>query len=62
MAEQLSLVPTMKSTFRLPAELHQRLKIRAVQENRPIADLLIDAIELYLSRVEAAHDESTRSS
>ena len=48
MAEQLLLVPMIKSTFRLPAELYQRLKIRAVQKNRPVADLLIDAIELYL--------------
>jgi predicted DNA-binding protein len=61
MAEQLALVPTMKSTFRLPMELHQRLKIRAVQESRPIADVLIDAVELYLSRVEITHDKSTRS-
>jgi len=60
MAGQLSLIPTMKSTFRLPAELHQRLKIRAVQENRPIADLLIDAIELYLSSVETTHDQPRR--
>jgi predicted DNA-binding protein len=50
MAEQLHLVPTMKSTFRFPTELHQRLKIRAVQENRPIADVLIDAVELYLAQ------------
>jgi len=57
MAEQLPLVPTMKSTFRLPTELHQRLKIRAVQESRPIADLLIDAVELYFSRPEPRHDE-----
>jgi predicted DNA-binding protein len=57
MAEQLPLVPTMKSTFRLPTELHQRLKIRAVQENRPIADLLIDAIELYLSKFGSADDD-----
>jgi len=57
MAEQLPLVPTMKSTFRLPTELHQRLKIRAVQENRPIADLLIDAIELYLSKLGSADDD-----
>lgn len=49
MAEQLSLIPTVKSTFRLPSELYRRLKITAVQEGRPIADLLIDAIELYLS-------------
>jgi predicted DNA-binding protein len=61
MAEQLTLVPTMKSTFRLPVTVHRRLKIRAVQEDRPIADVLIDAVELYLSRVETTHDESTRS-
>lgn len=61
MAEQLPLIPTTKSTFRLPVELYRHLKIRAVQENRPMADLLIDAIELYLSRRETNHDESTRS-
>ena len=48
MAEQLDLIPMTKSTFRLPVELYQRLKIRAVQESRSIADLLIDAVELYL--------------
>jgi hypothetical protein len=50
MAEQMPLVPTIKSTFRLPVELHRRLKVQAVQEGRPIADLLIDAIELYFSQ------------
>jgi predicted DNA-binding protein len=49
MAEQLSLIPTVKSTFRIPSDLYRRLKIAAVQEGRPIADLLIDAIERYLS-------------
>jgi predicted DNA-binding protein len=49
MAKQLPLMPTVKSTFRLPLELYRRFKISAVQEGRPIADLLIDAIELYLS-------------
>ena len=61
MAEQLPLVPTVKSTFRIPSELYRRLKIRAVQESRPVADLLTDAVELYLSRVEPRHDESLRS-
>jgi len=46
MAEQLPLVPTIKSTFRLPGELYRRFKIRAIQENRAIADVLIDAVEL----------------
>jgi hypothetical protein len=36
------------------------LKIRAVREIRPIADLLVDAIELHLSRVETSHDEAKR--
>lgn len=57
MAEQMPLLPTMKSTFRLPVDLHRRLKIQAVQEGRPIADVLIDAIEVYLSRAEPSHDE-----
>ena len=50
MAEQLALAPTIKSTFRLSVDLHRQLKIQAVQEGRPIADLLSDAIELYLSQ------------
>lgn len=62
MAEQLPLVPTIKSTFRLPMELYRRLKIRAIQENRSIAEVLIDAVELYLSRAEKGHDESARPS
>jgi predicted DNA-binding protein len=58
MAEQLSLIPTVKSTFRIPTELYRRLKIAAVTEGRPIADLLTDAIEVYLS----AKSESGRPS
>jgi len=33
----------------MPMDLHRRMKIQAIQEGRPMADLLIDAIELYLS-------------
>ncbi len=61
MAEQLPLVPTVKSTFRLPKELYRRLKHRAVEENRPIGDVLADAVELYLSQAKPKLDESTRS-
>jgi len=50
MADQLSLIPTVKSTFRISSELYRRLKIMAVQEGRSIADLMNDAIELYLSQ------------
>jgi len=61
MAEQLPLIPMAKSTFRLPRDLYRRLKISAIQENRSIAEVLIDAVELYLSRVETIHDEPARS-
>jgi hypothetical protein len=59
MAEQLPLIPMTKSTFRIPTGLYRRFKIRAVQENRPIADLLIDAIENYLSPDGTGRDEET---
>jgi predicted DNA-binding protein len=57
MAEQLSPTPMAKSTFRLPRDLYRRLKISAIQENRSMAEVLIDAVQLYLSRVESIHDE-----
>ena len=60
MAEQLPLIPITKFTFRLPLGLHRRLKIEAVQEGRPVADILIDAIELYLSRRGRTGDDNTR--
>jgi len=61
MAERLPLFPTAKTTVRLPKDLHRRLKHRAVEEGRSIADLFTDAIELYLSRPGAVNDESSRS-
>jgi predicted DNA-binding protein len=61
-AEQIPLIPTVKSTFRLPQDLYRRLKIEAVQESRTIAEVLIDAIDLYLSRVGDGHDQSSRAS
>jgi predicted DNA-binding protein len=51
MAKQLPLIPTTKSTFRLPLDLYRLLKHRAVEEDRPIAEVVADAIELYLSKV-----------
>jgi predicted DNA-binding protein len=50
MAKQLALIPTTKSTFRLPVDLHRRLKHKAVEEDRPIAEVVADAIERYLSK------------
>jgi len=46
---QPSLIPMRKTTFRMPVDLHRRLKIAAIQENRQMADILVDAIENYLS-------------
>lgn len=60
MAEQLPLVPVTKSTFRVPADLYRHLKIEAVQEGRPVSDLLIDAIELYLSERRKQNEQSIR--
>jgi predicted DNA-binding protein len=49
-----------KTTFRMPADLHRRLKIAAVQENRQMADILVDAIETYLSNNRAAVPKRSR--
>ncbi len=57
---QLSLIPMRKTTFRMPADLHRRLKIAAVQENRQMADILVDAIETYLSNNRAAVPKRSR--
>lgn len=51
---QLSLIPMRKTTFRMPVDLHRRLKIAAIQENRQMADILVDAIETYLSNTRLA--------
>lgn len=61
MAERQPLFPTVKTTVRLPKDLHRRLKMKAVEESRPIADLLTDAVELYLSRAGTPHDGATAS-
>lgn len=58
MAERSPLFPTVKTTVRLPKDLYRRLKHRAVEEGRTIADLFTDAVELYLSRSGAANDKS----
>ena len=58
MAERHPLFPTVKTTVRLPKELHRRLKLKAVEEGRSIADLLTDAVEFYLSRSGAVNDKS----
>lgn len=61
MDTQLPSEPKTKSTFRLPKSLYTRLKIRAIHEGRPVADLLADAAELYLTQEHANHQDSTRA-
>jgi hypothetical protein len=34
----------------IPMDLHRRIETQAVQEGRPMADMLIDAIGFYLSQ------------
>ena len=58
---QLSLIPTRKTTFRMPVDLHRRLKITAVQENRQMADIVVDAIETYLSNNRAPLPRTSRT-
>ncbi len=57
---QLSLIPLRKTTFRMPVDLHRRMKIAAIQENRQMADILVDAIESYLSNNRAAVPKPSR--
>jgi len=57
---QLSLIPMRKTTFRMPVELHQRLKIAAVQENRQMADIVVDAIGAYLSNTRNPRPKAAR--
>jgi hypothetical protein len=57
---QLSLIPMRKTTFRMPVDLHRRLKIRSVQENRQMADIVVDAIETYLSNNRAVVPKTSR--
>jgi hypothetical protein len=59
MAKQLSLEPTLKTTIRLPRSLHQQLKIRAVQQQRLMADLVVEALQAFLSREPDAQDRKS---
>ena len=44
----------------LEADLFKSLKLRAVEENRPMADVISDAIEQYLARRQAEDERHTR--
>lgn len=39
---------TMKTTLRVPRDLHRRLKIQAIEEGRHMESLAADAFEMYL--------------
>ncbi|WP_430912281.1 ribbon-helix-helix protein, CopG family [Methylobacterium sp. sgz302541] len=41
--------PVKAQTVRLPSDLWRRLKIRAVDEERPMSEIIRDALEDYLS-------------
>lgn len=43
-----SAVLLSKVTFRMPAELHLRLKLQAVRENRPAQDIVNELVKAYL--------------
>ena len=60
MARQLPLVPTIKTTVRFPQELYRRLRIKAIEESRPVAVLIADAVEAYLSGLGAEASSSGR--
>ncbi|MDA7613966.1 hypothetical protein N8586_02410 [Verrucomicrobiales bacterium] len=44
----------------LDVVLLKSLKLRAVEENRPMADVISDAIEQYLARPQAEDERHTR--
>ncbi|MDA7613965.1 hypothetical protein N8586_02405 [Verrucomicrobiales bacterium] len=44
----------------LESDLLKSLKLRAVEENRPMADVISDAIEQYLARRQAEDERHTR--
>lgn len=41
--------PIKAQTVRLPSDLWRRLKIRAVDEERPMSEIIRDALQGYLS-------------
>lgn len=47
--ETTAMAETTKPLYaRIPAELHRRLKIASVHEERPMSELVADAIRRYL--------------
>lgn len=42
----------VKLTVEIPRALHKRLKVRAVQEEREVWRLVVEALEAYLAKAE----------
>ena len=40
----------VKTTLRIPKDLHKELKLRAVSQERDMSSLAIEALEVYLDR------------
>ncbi len=47
---ETTLVGTKPLYVRLPAELHRRLKLAGVRAERPMSELVLEAIVQYLDR------------
>jgi hypothetical protein len=51
-----------KATFNLNAALHQRLKVAAAVHGREMVELVTEALEEHLGRLEKRSKESTKES
>lgn len=50
-------VPIAKTSLRLPKPVWDRIRIRAIQENRKLDDICTRAFELYLKGEKAVDDQ-----
>ena len=48
--QQNSKVVTVKTTLRIPKDLHKKLKLHAVAHERDMSDVAIEAFERYLEQ------------
>ena len=48
--QKASKTAMTKTTLRIPADLHKRLKLHAVKHERDMAEVVADALERYLKR------------
>lgn len=48
--EAASKEDTKRLNAEIPASLHSKIKIRAVEEGRNIVDIVVDALNEYLSK------------